>query len=68
VNQQDIQERSKQVPRMTDIYSLTKNVLVWAGPEADNSTLTLDVLRDLSTKVEVDFKGAMLMPPKVANF
>jgi hypothetical protein len=53
---------------MTDIYSLTKNVLVWVGPEAENSTLALDVLRDLSTKVEVDFKGAMLMPPKVANF
>jgi hypothetical protein len=67
VNQQDIQERSKQVPRMTDIYSLTKNVLVWVGPEADNSTLALDVLRDLSTKVEVDFKGHMLMPPKGAT-
>jgi hypothetical protein len=49
---------------MTDIYSLTKNVLVWVGPEAENSTLALDVLRDLSTKVEVDFKGHMLMPPK----
>jgi hypothetical protein len=52
---------------MTDIYSLTKNVLVWVGPEADNSTLALDVLRDLSTKVEVDFKGHMLMPPKGAT-
>jgi hypothetical protein len=52
---------------MTDIYSLAKNVLVWVGPEADNSVLALDVLRDLSTRVEVDFKGHMLMPPKSAG-
>jgi Heterokaryon incompatibility protein (HET) len=64
VNQQDVQERSKQVPRMTDIYSLAKNVLVWVGPESDNSVLALDILRDLSTRFEVDFQGHMLMPPK----
>ncbi|KAL9044815.1 MAG: hypothetical protein Q9214_002074 [Letrouitia sp. 1 TL-2023] len=62
VNQQDLPERSKQVARMADVYSLAKKVLAWIGPEADNSTYALNTLRDINNVIDVDFFGMSILP------
>jgi hypothetical protein len=54
VDQSNLTERSSQVQRMADIYKLSEQVLVWLGPEGDNSSVALKFLHSLSTKVEVD--------------
>jgi hypothetical protein len=38
VDQQSLKERGQQVERMCDIYKLAQRVVVWLGPEANNST------------------------------
>ncbi len=60
INQQDFPERSSQVKRMANIYILSKRVLVWLGPEADESSLALTLLESLGSKIEVDWpRGKM---------
>jgi hypothetical protein len=39
INQADLAERGQQVSQMGDIYRQAERVLVWLGPEADNSHL-----------------------------
>jgi hypothetical protein len=34
INQNDVDEKSKQVPRMTEVYSSTKLVVAWLGPNS----------------------------------
>lgn len=68
VNQQDLSERSKQVARMADIYSLAKEVLVWLGPEADNSTSAMETLRNMGNLVEIDFSSNTLSPSSNARY
>ena len=68
VNQQDLPERSKQVARMADIYTLAKEVLVWLGPEADNSTSALETLRNMGNLVEIDFAANTMSPSSNARY
>jgi len=35
INQSDMVEKSRQVPRMRDIYSLARDVIIWLGPVED---------------------------------
>jgi hypothetical protein len=44
INQQDIKERNAQIKRMKDIYSLARNVVVWLGNEADQSSELVDFM------------------------
>ena len=44
INQDDLQERSKQVGMMALIYRTAELVLVWLGEESDNSQLAFDTL------------------------
>lgn len=53
INQKDDQERSSQVQRMGSIYSMASSVLVWLGPEKDDSKLALKSLHDLGAEVEI---------------
>lgn len=62
VNQQDAEERSSQVQRMADIYSQAQTVLVWLGPESHDSSLALECVRKVSSKVEVDW-GLQIVTP-----
>lgn len=57
VNQQDLGERAQQVERMADIYRASKRVIVWLGPEADNSTLAIETISALSSQVEYQSDG-----------
>lgn len=55
VNQKNLLERSHQVARMADIFSLASRVIVWLGPESDDSALALKSLRDVGSGVKVDW-------------
>ncbi|KAI1335651.1 heterokaryon incompatibility protein-domain-containing protein [Xylariaceae sp. FL0016] len=44
INQNDVAERSAQVGRMKDIYTAAWHVVIWLGPEADNSGLAVSAL------------------------
>jgi len=62
MNQQNWEERSSQVQRMGDIYKLAERVVIWLGPENDTSTLAFDTIRDLGSKVEIDWDTLEMRP------
>ncbi len=55
VNQQNLKERSQQVKRMADIYPKAARVVVWLGPESDDSSLAMDCFDKIASKVKVDW-------------
>jgi len=63
INQDDIQERNKQVKRMSDIYKASKTVLVWLGPEENNSKLALATLSYLGQQIECITEGPIGRSP-----
>ena len=44
INQNDLKEKARVVPRMGDYYGLAKDVLIWLGPCGNDSDLAMDVL------------------------
>lgn len=61
-NQKDLQERSQQVKRMASIYSIAQRVVVWLGEEESDSTLVLQSLERLSTKIGVSIPRRTMKP------
>ncbi|KAK8023748.1 heterokaryon incompatibility protein-domain-containing protein [Apiospora rasikravindrae] len=55
INQADTGEKSIQVPLMTVIYKSAVRVLVWLGPECDNSALAMRLIEFTGARVEVDW-------------
>ncbi|KAI4112128.1 MAG: hypothetical protein LQ339_000136 [Xanthoria mediterranea] len=55
VDQKNLEERGKQVLRMPDIYSLAQGVVVWLGPEEDNSNVAMEILNDVGQDVTMDW-------------
>jgi hypothetical protein len=49
INQADLEERASQVNIMRQIYKEAKKVIVWLGPQADNSDLAIDLFQKLSS-------------------
>ncbi|KAL9082221.1 MAG: hypothetical protein Q9165_008927, partial [Trypethelium subeluteriae] len=50
INQADLEERTCQVALMKDIYASAWHVVVWLGPEADDSDLAMMAMRYLSLR------------------
>jgi hypothetical protein len=48
INQQDIQERSQQVPRMRRVFETAEGVIVWLGRETSESAMAMDFLNQNS--------------------
>jgi hypothetical protein len=57
INQQDLGERSSQVKRMPEIYSQASGVVVWLGPEKDESALAMSLLQDMGSGIVVDWNA-----------
>ncbi|KAL8928745.1 MAG: hypothetical protein Q9208_001523 [Pyrenodesmia sp. 3 TL-2023] len=55
INQQDTDERSRQVERMADIYQSAGKVVIWLGPEEHGSRRAIEALDQLASKLEVDW-------------
>jgi hypothetical protein len=56
INQEDIQERNHQVRLMWSIYSKAARVLVWLGPEQDDSYAGMEMVRLLSLRYKLDMR------------
>ena len=62
VDQKNISERGHQVVRMADIYRRASRVVIWLGPERDDSTLAMRELDSLGSTVEVDWGICQVKP------
>ena len=51
INQEDLEERARQVGLMQEIYALAKVVYVWLGSEREDSDLAISFLPWLSALV-----------------
>lgn len=56
INQQNLTERSHQVKRMADIYSLADRVVAWLGPARDQSGWGMKIIEHLGSQIEVDWE------------
>lgn len=52
IDQANTDERGRQVKRMSQIYPLSKNVIIWIGSESEDSSHALETLRYFSEQVE----------------
>lgn len=50
INQDDLAERSREVARMRDIYAHAWQVVIWLGPEADQSDVALTAMHWLAAE------------------
>jgi hypothetical protein len=62
INQNDNEEKSKQITRMRDIYILSFRVVVWLGEEAQGSGKAMKILRNLGSHYESSTGCALLQP------
>ena len=63
INQEDSAERNLQVTRMANIYSLARRVIVWLGPEGEDSTHALSTLQSLASQVEFAVDNSLCAAP-----
>ncbi|KAL8995136.1 MAG: hypothetical protein Q9169_005079 [Polycauliona sp. 2 TL-2023] len=55
VDQMNLEERGNQVLRMPDIFSSAKAVAVWLGPEGDDSSNAMEVIRCIGSRITLDW-------------
>ncbi|KAF2093888.1 hypothetical protein NA57DRAFT_68918 [Rhizodiscina lignyota] len=63
INQADVPERNRQVPRMRHIYSLARRVIVWLGEESPDSSHALSTMEFLGGQGEPSNDGWHLPSP-----
>ncbi|KAK3987186.1 heterokaryon incompatibility protein-domain-containing protein [Cladorrhinum sp. PSN332] len=64
IDQKNLEERSSQVANMALVYELASRVVVWLGPEAQDSNLAIEIVGNLSSKVTVNHVRYCLAPGK----
>ncbi|KAF4635100.1 hypothetical protein G7Y89_g3001 [Cudoniella acicularis] len=57
VDQQNLMERSAQVQRMGEVYTLAHRVVVWLGPQDDSSTYAIELLEKLNSQIKVNMRN-----------
>jgi hypothetical protein len=62
INQDSTDEKNRQVAIMGEIYSRAKCVLIWIGPEEDESEKALDIMQHLSDRVYFNWYDVTLHP------
>lgn len=67
LDQKNLKERGFQVQRMGQIYKRAKRVVVWLGPEADDSTHAMELMKSLASKVEIDWDNFVIKPSSDAT-
>jgi len=50
INQQDTDEKSVQVRRMKEIYEKAKEIIVWLGPESDDSRYAMNAINSIDRR------------------
>ncbi|MCJ1454571.1 hypothetical protein MMC28_004924 [Mycoblastus sanguinarius] len=51
IDQTNLEERGQQVGRMRDIYASAWHVIIWLGPEVNDSSLAMIAVKHLSTRM-----------------
>ncbi|KAI0165110.1 HET-domain-containing protein [Hypoxylon sp. FL1284] len=67
IDQSDRAEKSHQVERMGEIYQLAKRVVAFLGPEENDSSHGMDMMRYIRSQAEVDWSCNDLNPAKGAK-
>ncbi|KAJ8119345.1 hypothetical protein ONZ43_g3688 [Nemania bipapillata] len=67
INQSNDQERSEQVQRMGQIFSLASRVVAWLGPSFPDSSVALAALRRVGEQVEYSTDRRFLPPPQCSH-
>ena len=63
-DEEALQERAWQVRLMHHIYKSAGGVVVWLGPEADDSDYAIEYLRALASTISVDWKSFGVLTPE----
>jgi hypothetical protein len=64
INQTDLNERSTEVSRMGSIYHNAKRVVIWLGPEADNSNLAVEACKLIGKLMDDESLPSLIYPQK----
>ncbi|KAK5635402.1 hypothetical protein RRF57_011114 [Xylaria bambusicola] len=67
INQADLDERGHQVQLMRDVYQLAARVIIWLGPEKDDSAAAMRYIGFVGTRVEFDWSTLVLKPTNRAH-
>lgn len=67
INQDDTDERNIQVLRMGHIYSLASRVMVWLGPEMDQTRCAFKVIADIAEQVELSDDNYLIRSPNTSK-
>ena len=67
INQDDLKEKESQVSLMGRVYERSWNTVIWLGGEADNSSVTLDVIRDFNTIFQFELESSTIHPESFAE-
>jgi len=62
IDQRSTQEKNKQVAAMGRIFSTASTVMIWLGPEKDDSDSALDLIEHIGHHVEVNWSSHVLYP------
>jgi Heterokaryon incompatibility protein (HET) len=62
INQQDLEERGRQVRLMAKIYSRARRVILWVGPKSEDSDLAVDCISKIASRVGVRWQTTHLYP------
>lgn len=62
INQDDKEEKSHLVPLMGRVFKLALRVVVWLGPESDDSSLAIRICGELANRVVVDWERVVMTP------
>ena len=62
INQEDVGERNSQVARIADIFRSAAKVIIWLGPESEQSALALHEIDELASKIHVDWESYSIQP------
>ncbi|KAI4866865.1 HET-domain-containing protein [Hypoxylon rubiginosum] len=60
IHQADAIEKGPQVAMMGDIFRLAHRVVVWLGPEENDSNHAMDLMHSLGSQVEVNYRMATM--------
>jgi hypothetical protein len=67
INQVDLEERSQQIVRMGEIYRKARRVVVWLGPEADESRIAMNAIRYTGAQIQIMPKRRTWQPRLCAD-
>jgi hypothetical protein len=62
INQQDLEERGRQVRLIGKIFSRARRVILWVGPKSEDSDLAMDCISMIASRVKVRWQTTQLYP------